>query len=79
MSYKALIGAKLLRITFDQVIALIRVCDGTRYLALFGPEKYDAIHNRIRLLISKKKMVLHMLFMLLIMQEPKLIHLILGV
>ena len=28
--------------------------DGTSYLVLFGPEKYDAIYNRIRYLISQK-------------------------
>ena len=28
------------------------MCDGARYLVLLGPEKYDAIYNRIRYLIS---------------------------
>ena len=28
--------------------------NGTRYLVLFGPEKYDAIYNRIRYLLSLK-------------------------
>ena len=32
----------------------IRVYEGTRYLLLFDPEKYDAIYNRIRYLISQK-------------------------
>ena len=32
----------------------IRVYDGTRYLVLFGPEKYDVIYNRIRYMISQK-------------------------
>ena len=34
------------------VNGFIRVYDGTRYLVLFGPEKYGAIYSRIRYLIS---------------------------
>ena len=52
ISYKTLIGAKLLRIRLDKIDEFIRVYDGTRYLILFGPEKYDAIFNRVRYLIS---------------------------
>ena len=51
---KNLIGAKPLRIMFNKVDELIRVYDGTRYLVLFGPEKYDAIYNRIKYVISQK-------------------------
>ena len=47
-----LIGAKPLHIRFDEVDGFIRVSDRTRYLVLFGPEKYDAIYNRIRHLTS---------------------------
>ena len=54
ISYKTLIGAKPLRISFSKVDGFIRVFDGTRYLILFGPEKYYAIYNRIRYLISQK-------------------------
>ena len=43
VSYKALIGAKLLRIRFDKVDGFIRGYDRTGYLVLFGPEKYDGI------------------------------------
>ena len=32
---------------------IIRIYDGTRYLTLIGSEKYDAIYNRIRYLISQ--------------------------
>ena len=32
----------------------IRVNDGTRYLVLFGSEKYDPICNKIRYLVSVK-------------------------
>ena len=52
ISYKTLIGAKRLRIRFDKVDIFIRVYDGTKYLVLFRPEKYDAIFIRIRYLIS---------------------------
>ena len=43
ISYKTLIGAKLLRIRFEKIKGFIRVYDQTRYLVLFGPEKYDTI------------------------------------
>ena len=49
-----LIGSKPLHITFDKIDRFIRVCDGTRYLVLFGPEKYDAIFNGIRYVIQVK-------------------------
>ena len=32
----------------------IRIDDGTNYLALFDSEKYDAIYNRMRYIISLK-------------------------
>ena len=54
ISYKTLIGAKLLRIRFNIVDRFVRVYDKTRYLVLFDPEKYDIIYNRIRYLINQK-------------------------
>ena len=51
---KGLICAKPLRIRFDKVDGFVRDYDGTRYLVLFGPEKYDAIYNRIRYFLSQK-------------------------
>ena len=51
---KNLIGAKPLHIMFNKVDEFIRVYDGTRYLVLFGPEKSDAIYNRIKYVISQK-------------------------
>ena len=54
ISYKTLIGAKPLRIRFNNVEGFIRVYDETTYLVLFGPEKYDVIYNRIRYLLSQK-------------------------
>ena len=54
ISYKTSFGLKPLLIGFDEVNGFIRVYDEIRYLALFGPEKYDPIYNRIRYLISQK-------------------------
>ena len=50
ISYHTLIGIKPLSIRSDKVNGFIRV-HGTRYLALFGPEKYDTIYDKIRYLI----------------------------
>ena len=47
VSYKSLIGAKSLRIMFAKVDGLIRDYDGTKYLILFGLEKYDRNYDRI--------------------------------
>ena len=57
--YKNLIATKYLRIRFNKIDGFIRVSDGTRYLVLFGSEKYDSFHNRIRYLISVKSGILH--------------------
>ena len=54
ISYKTLIGSKPLRIRFDKIDGFIRIYDGSRYLTLFNPEKYDAIYDRYRYLISLK-------------------------
>ena len=49
-----MIGTNQLRIRFVLVDGFIRVYDGTRYLVLFSPEKYDTVYNRTRYLISQK-------------------------
>ena len=36
-----------MRLTFDKINVFIRIYDGTRYLKLFGSDKYYAIYNRI--------------------------------
>ena len=54
ISYKILIHPKPLRIRFFKIDKFIRIFDGTRYLALFGCEKYHAIYNKIGYLISLK-------------------------
>ena len=43
-----------MRTRFDKVDGFIRVYDGNSYLVLLGPEKYDAIYNRFRYLVSQK-------------------------
>ena len=57
ISYKTLIDPKPLRIRFDEIDGFIRIYDRTRYLTLFGSEKYEAIYNRIRCLISLKSAI----------------------
>ena len=47
-------GAKPLRIRFDKIDGFITAYDGTRYLLLFGGEKYDFLYNRIRYFIGVK-------------------------
>ena len=43
-------NAKPLCIRFDKIDGFIRVYDRTRYLVLFGSEKYDSMYNRVRYL-----------------------------
>ena len=56
-SYKSLNDSKPLRIKFDKIDGFNRVYGGTRYLVLFGSEKYDSIYNRIRYLINIKSSI----------------------
>ena len=59
--YRTLIGPKPLRIRFDKINGFIRIYDGTRHsVVLLGSEKYDAIYNRIRYLISLKSSITYM-------------------
>ena len=43
-----------MHIRFNQIDGFIRICDGTIHLVIFGPEKHDAIYNRIRYPINLK-------------------------
>ena len=65
---------KPLHIRFDKIDGFIRVHDGTRYLVLLEKEKYNFIYKRIRYLIEVKSGIT---YVLIIMQESKLVHLIL--
>ena len=49
------IGAKPLRICFEKLDGFIKLCNGTIYLVLFGPERYGAVYNRISCLIKNVK------------------------
>ena len=57
VSYKTLLDAKPLWIIFDKIDGFIRVYDGTRFVVLFGSEKYDFIYNRIRYLKGVKSVI----------------------
>ena len=73
--YKTFIGSKPLRVTFDKTDGFIRIYNGTRYLTLFGSEKYDTIYDRIRYLVSLKSG--SHIFFLNISQKSKLFLMIL--
>ena len=53
ISYKNLV-AKPLPVRFDKIDGFVRVYDESRYLVLFGSEKYDSIYFRIKYLITVK-------------------------
>ena len=43
ISYKTSIDSKRFHIRFSKIDGFIRIYGGTRYLTLFGSEKYDAV------------------------------------
>ena len=51
-----------MRIRFEKMDGFIRFFDGTRYLVLFGSEKYDFIYDRIRCLIGVKSSITYVIF-----------------
>ena len=51
-----------MRIRFNKIDGFVRVYDGSKYLALFGLEKNDAICNRIRYVIGAKKGFIYISF-----------------
>ena len=67
ISYKNLIGLKLLRIKFDKTNGFIRIYDGTRYLTLVGFEKNYAIYSSIiyifLTIFQKSKLILMILYL----------------
>ena len=62
MSYKTLLGSKLLRVRFNKIDGFLRIYDGTRYLTLFATEKYDVIYDKIRHIISLKSGITYIFF-----------------
>ena len=59
ISYKTFIDAKPLRIRFDKDDGFISIYDGTRYLVLFGPERYNGTYDGSRYLTSEKSGITH--------------------
>ena len=49
-------------IRFNKVDGFTRIYDGARHLVLFAPEKYDAIYNWIRYIISLKSDITFIFF-----------------
>ena len=43
-----------MHIWFEKIDGFIKIHNGIRCLVLFASEKYNAIYNRIRYLVSKK-------------------------
>ena len=54
ISYKTFMGAKSLRIRFDEVYGVISIFDGTRYLELIDSWFYNRIYDKINYLIGEK-------------------------
>ena len=52
---------KLLRISFNKIDGFIKIYDGTRYMVLFGPERYDEIYNWIKYIIREKRGVAYII------------------
>ena len=75
ISCKSLIDSKPLHVRLDKIDGFIRIYDGTRYLTMFGSEKYDAICDGIRYFISLKCGMTY-IFSLTILQKSKLILMI---
>ena len=69
ISYKTFVVAKPLCIRFDKIDGFIKSYDRTRYLILFGPERYDTIYDWIKYIINGK-VVLDIL-LVIILQKSK--------
>ena len=46
-------GAKPLRMWFKKIDGFIKIFDGIRYLVLLPSERYNAIYDKIRYLVSE--------------------------
>ena len=64
-----------LRIRFDKTVQLIRVYDGTRYLHYLEVKNMNSFTARLLSYRTKKRYYIMLCY--IIMQESKLIHLIL--
>ena len=71
-------SAKPLRIRFDEINGFINFYNGIRYLIFNDYERYNAIYDRIKYLISEKsEKVALQIVLIIISQESELIHIIL--
>ena len=68
-------GSKPLRIWFDKIDGFIEIYDRIRYSLILAHCWFDEISDSIKYLISEK-VVLH-IAIIIILQESKLIHIIL--
>ena len=69
-------GSKGLHIRFDEIDGFIKIYDGIRYLVLFGSGQY-IMQFIIGLDILYVKKVILQVVLIIILQESKLIHIIL--
>ena len=70
-------GSTPLQIRFDETDGFIKIHDGTRYLQIFSNSLYDKICDRIKYLISKKKMV-SQIVLIIVLKELEVIRIILD-
>ena len=68
-------GAKPLRIRFDKIDGFIKIYDGIGCLVLYDYERYNKIYDNFRYLINEK--VVLQIVLIIILEESKLIHIIL--
>ena len=54
ISYKTLIGPDQLSVKSDKINGFIKIYAGIRYLVLYDYERYNAIDERIKNLVSEK-------------------------
>ena len=51
----------LIDFRFDKIDGFIRVCNGTRYLVLFGSEKYESICDKIKYFIIVRSIITYII------------------
>ena len=54
ISYKTFMGRKSLRIRFNKINGFIKIYEGIRYLILYNYERYNAIYDKMKYLLSEK-------------------------
>ena len=54
ISFKTFMGRKSLRIRFNKINGFIKIYEGIRYLILYNYERYNAICDKMKYLLSEK-------------------------